>query len=469
MKLDLTFPLVLTMAYATPARKSARGRVPNKKYSNEAIDILNNILNSDSDAAAEPPPNLDTSEDEDFQSDSIAEESEVEEDIATELDAGSDGSGIATPEEDFEDALSYADPHDLLDVGRDPDSLQGVFEHTGLAGSKRINRRRNPDSHLHSRGIPGSDKDSSKASHIRSLIGTDPRALQVFSLAREKWTQDATLPTRNPDRHNNGGMGYLFGNEIQIAEVTAKWRWYYQHGGKDAMSQIQRTRTLDTLNCLDYLPRSHSDHRFLMGPYGNQKICSLNVGEAALLEELWRPTALQTEADTVSGNQSVRKQGWMLNMGSKIRCLDWAPGHAGKTQYLAIAPTYRPPAKLRAPTAFDPSEKYPAAIQLWAFSSHGEPYPAESMNMDEPPQLVQVICSSWGSPRQFQWCPQPQELPNDETENNLCVGLLAGVWSDGYVRVLDIQLDRNTASSNVGGIISLPGAGITLNDFPSSL
>lgn len=457
------------MADATPARKSTRGRVPNKKYSNDALEILNDILNSGSDVEVDHPPKLDTSDDEDFRSDAIAEESEAEEDTATESEAGSDGSGIATPEEEFEDALSYADPDDVLDVSRDLKSLEGLFRYTGLAGSKRINRRRNPDSHLHSRGIPSSDKDGSKASHIRSLIGTEPKDLQNFSLAREKWTQDATLPTRKPDKHDRGGMGLPFGHEKQSEEFMARWDWYHQNNGKEAMSRLQRTRALDGLQAPDYLPGSRPNHSFLMGPYGNQTVRSLKVEEVASLEELWCPSAPETEEGSVPRNRMVKKKGWMLNVGSKIRCLGWALGHAGKAQYLAIAPTYNPPAKFRAPTAFDPSEPYPASIQLWAFSSFGEPYPAESMNLEEYPQLVQLVCTGWGAPRQFRWCPVSQAFPDQGVEGRVFVGLLAGVWSDGYVRVLDIQLDTKTSSSNVHGIIPLPMTLTALIILPSPL
>lgn len=438
---------ILAMADDIPARRSARGRVPNKKYSTEAIEILNDILNSGSDAEVEPPPEPDTSEDEDFRSDAVVEESEAAEDIASESDAGSDGSGIPTPVEEFEDALSYADPNDLHDLGAGPEPLENMFTHTGLGGSKRINRKRNPDSHLHFRGVPGTEKDNSKASHIKSLIGTDLAELQNFSLTRDRWTQDSTLPTRKSDTQDKGGMGFPFGLEKRNEEATAEWNWYHDRGGKEAMRRTQRTQGLDTLQIPEYLPRSHPDHSFLMGPYGSQKLCSLKDGEVASLEKLWCQTAPQGEEDSVQRNPRRRKKGWMLNIGSKIQCLEWAPGHVGKTQYLALAPTYNPPAKLRAPTAFEPSEPYPACIQLWAFSSFEEPYQTDSMNTDEPPQLVQLLCTNWGAPRQFRWCPVPRAFPNESQEEKIFVGLLAGVWSDGYVRVLDLQLEKNNNSS----------------------
>lgn len=443
------------MADATPARKSARGRVPNKKYSNEAIEILNNILSSDSDADVELPPKLDTSEDEDFRSDAILEESEADDDdIASGSDALSDGSGVATPEEDFEDALSYADPDDLLDIGAGPRPIEGLLRRSGLYGSTRIGRKKNPDTHLHFRGLPGAEKGSSKASHIKSLIGTDPKDLQNFSRAREKWTQDATLPTRKSDKYGRGGMGDPIGHEKEFEEAEAEWNWYLHHGGKQAMSRIQSLRVLEAPQFSNHIPRSHPEHNFLMGPYGNQKLCSLRVGEVASLDELWRPMVPPIDEDNGHRNYKAKK-GWMLNVGAKIRCLDWAPGHSGKTQYLALAPTCNPPSKFEAPTAFDPSERYPTCIQLWAFSAIGEPYPVESMNMSEPPQLVQVLCTNWGAPRQLRWCPAPRALPNESEEDKILVGLLAGIWSDGYVRVLDIQLDVNANASNTHGILSI--------------
>ena len=54
------------------------------------------------------------------------------------------------------------------------------------------------------------------------------------------------------------------------------------------------------------------------------------------------------------------------------------------------------------------------------------------------------LCPDWGDPRQLKFCSTPREERDGygEDGHRLRLALLAGVWADGFVRVLDLRVDR---------------------------
>ena len=442
------------MTTPTPTRRSARGRVPNKKYSIDAFEIaeISNLLSSDSEAEYQPLPKLDTSEDEDFQSDAAAaEESEGEDDLGGVSDNVSDGSAIETPEEEFEDALSYVSGDEQLNLGRESDLLKHSY--SGMKLSVQTNVKRNPPKNLHCRGMPGSEVSGSKETVIRLMAGTDPEDLIKFLRARDRWAHNATLPTSRAFRDAIGGMrrSYYTTDEQHYAEATAGWDWYYKKKGKEAMSRRQKMSTISPVEAFRYLPRSHAKHSFLMGPYGSQAMFRLALWEAAANEKLWSCNR-QQEYETAAKNKPRRpKTGCMLNAGAKVQCLDWAPNHPGDTQYLAISTTQDPPVSLKHHSAFEPSGPYPACIQLWEVNIRGNKDDPFNINGQEISKPILILCTDWGVPKCFRWCPAPRGVRDEGEEERIFVGLIAGIWSDGYVRVLDVQIEKEQFSYPIHG------------------
>ncbi|MCJ1371369.1 hypothetical protein MMC20_002584 [Loxospora ochrophaea] len=441
------------MATVLPTRKSLRTPKPNRKYANDAISILD-VLESDSDADVPVPRNDDNDEDENFTFDEVTHLPDVEDDehqiSANEESLGP--SSAATPAEEGEeddDALSSRDTQPIL-------RARGASERTTSPGTikiprpRRINKR--PDEGTHVRGLPDVARSMQSPHLWRYLVGTDPQDLIPFILSRDKWTITPTLPTKNTDENGRGGMGPLFSHseEQRGEEATTGWDWYYDRGGKNAMVSRERIETLslDEARMYQNAPQKAS-HSFLMGPYGQQQMYSLPVSQSMFIEEAWkRASPNGRPAQGVKADRGQRN-GWMLNIGSKIRCLDWAPNHNAETQYLAV--TSYPPVKLSGQressrsSAFAPSEPTPANIQIWAFAVDQTPGNEGRLHPTRKPTLKLVLCTRWGKIKRLKWCPVPRN-PRDG-DDHAFIGLLAGVWSDGCIRVLDVRMEEENNSS----------------------
>jgi transcription factor C subunit 6 len=75
----------------------------------------------------------------------------------------------------------------------------------------------------------------------------------------------------------------------------------------------------------------------------------------------------------------------------------------------------------------------PAAIQVWSVEATDVAGRKGWMRLGERPSLRLAICSDWGEVKEFKWCPVLKEIKGTS------LGLLAAVWGDGTVRVLDLM------------------------------
>ena len=405
-------------------RKSGRQRIPNKKYQDDALETLNNLLSSDSEEEAIIQQQaVDPGVDEDFQ-----EEAAIE--ISSDSDSGSssnvsDGSAIATPVEDYEDAHSYASSETDIPVrvsqNRYRPKSKNQWE-TRVAG-------------VRSRGITDNSFTSKRS---RPIIVTGPGKEHIAHLARsrDQWGDDMTLPRR-------ASMRYCFSHtkEKRQMEATSGWNWYYDHGGRTTFTKNQHLSALGEEEGAKYIiEASRAKYDVLLGPYGRQKLFSIPVLQSLDIDDSWSIAKDKDLANIPQIPQKKKRLGWMLHTGNRVRCLDWAANQNGDLQYLAIA-TKRdiPKEVLKEAPSFTPSPPIPSSIQIWQFSASPERAPkASSINMDCPPVLYQVLCTEWGDAKQVKWCPMPREFREAEAGERASIGLLAGVWDDGRARVLDV-------------------------------
>lgn len=77
------------------------------------------------------------------------------------------------------------------------------------------------------------------------------------------------------------------------------------------------------------------------------------------------------------------------------------------------------------------------------------------------PELRLVICTEWGDVKQLKWCPMPRIFRDEDSRGKVSLGLLAGIWTDGHVRILDVQFDKYGKSMTTCGKL------ITLNSVQS--
>lgn len=419
------------MAESKPVRKSGRQRIPNKKYTVDAFEGLD-ILNSDSEVDFEVIQQLeDSKNDDDFPEDNV-DGNEDEESLA---DDASDGSAILTPEEEYEGAHSYASSNP-----QEPD-LRGASK-----GHKRKPRdyNSNQDANVHSRGmLENPMRADYERSRFKLFSGSGLEDILHIVRSRDQWAADPTLPCRENMSHQVSHT-----DEKREMEATVGWDWYYDQGGRESFAEKQKIRKLSSEESFNYVPKpTHRSYSFLMGPYGKQKVFTLALSKTLDLEEAWYTASGSSEQNLEGFRSSKRRRlGWMLNVGTRVRCLDWAPNHCGDTQYLALAvakasTSARKATPIEAP-AFTPSCLAPSAVQIWAFDALDNPIVST-----RPPELQQVLCTEWGEITQLKWCPVPRTKRNEEAHGKISIGLLAGIWGDGRARVLDVQLEKEQGAN----------------------
>ncbi|KAI4150255.1 MAG: hypothetical protein LQ340_004198 [Diploschistes diacapsis] len=406
------------------------------------------------------PIEIDNAEDQDFQQDLVREEE--------------DGIDEVLEDEDFQQDLAQEENDKFNEVGDDENGKSGGKgpitddsdfdtpdedgQHkTPEPGSvdKRLKQKRPPpdEDEFHSRGIPASHGSISKYATTFDLAGNDPQDQESIIRERNNWIDYATLPPRVMTGEGNGGMDHplVFTQEMRDAESQSFKEWYLEQGGREEMSRAQNTISLSDDDARTYAQDVLPSHSVLIGPYGKQKLFDIVPSEPLSLREAWHATESQAEPSPDSRTTHQLRTGWLLNLGERIRWLDWAPHHSGAVQYLAVATASNPPPNHPKCTAFESVEPYKAIIYIWSFGTklvNG----VRIMNMDVKPRVVQVVCTEWGAVRRLQWCPAAGPGSVKGKENIESIGLLAGIWMDGWVRVLDIKVD-NTSKTRFGNLL----------------
>ena len=423
----------------TPSRRSGRQRVPNKKYSSNtiALEALNQALESDTDDDAHGQAlEVDPQDDEDFPADQATQISDSPDSLDSDASAKSDGSAIATPAEEHQE-------------GR----LHGSVKSDGPQLAKRVDRKPKArdqygprDAATRSRGIvDNSLKTDKKGNRLDLLSGPDRKDTAHIIRSRAQWGNDPTLPKRSHMRHP-----YSHTEGKRVMEATVGWDWYYEQGGLEDFSRTQQVHCLSVDESAKYLPMSlQAKHDFLMGPYGRQKLFSLSKLQSLNIDDAWNAAASEQNSDSPDGPRKRRRHGWMLNVGTRVRHLDWAANHEGDTQYLAIA-TKRaiPKQPSKYAPSFTPAPPAPSSVQIWAFAASPTTRVTESsMDLSRSPTLSLVLCTDWGDAKTLKWCPMPRTFKEQGIHGKKSLGLLASIWDDGCARVLDVHLDEDHSGS----------------------
>ena len=414
------------MNEALPSRRSGRQRVPNQKYTNDAFDGLE-IFSSESEQELAILEQLqDAEDDEDFPEDQIVDEPEDDDSL---VEDASDGSAILTPAEEYEDAQSYASTD-----GDDPISAESPRRKARHHATYR-------DPNVHSRGLPENPfRQDGQRSRLKLFAGEGEEDILHVIKSRDQWATDPTLPRRSALCQSVSN-----GEANSQVEATVGWDWYYDHGGRERFAKQQGFRLITEDEAADYIPKSNRDgHTFLMGSYGKQRPFTLSCSQSIRLQAAW--SAASPGQETEQEKCQRTRDGWMLNIGARIRCLEWAPNHNGKTQYLAIAiaPFNDSISKepLKESPSYTPSSN-PSAIQIWAFAANEDPHTGSALTTNQPPELRLVIVSDWGDVKHIKWCPVPRAARNEDNKDttSLNIGLLAGIWGDGFARVYSSPYD----------------------------
>ncbi|KAH0552857.1 hypothetical protein GP486_006943 [Trichoglossum hirsutum] len=278
-----------------------------------------------------------------------------------------------------------------------------------------------------------------KRDRLASHFGRDTEDLIEAIRCRDKWCNHPTLPTRCADEQGNGGLAYSFfySPEQREEESTEGWRWYIENGGQDAFQKRQRTSNLTAGEGRLYLPRPEKEsHKILMGPKGAQKLMLLEAGKVANLRDAWS----EVRGDETPGSQ---REGWILNIAARVLCMDWLPNRPldGEDAARSTDKASRDTEAIAASRVFAPAPPEPACIQIWSFQVSVEP-DKQVLDSTTPPKLFLGICTDWGYVKQFKWCPTQRSEAAESTDGMTNFGLLAGIWGDGKLRVLDVWHDE---------------------------
>lgn len=455
-------------------RRSNRQSGPRTKYTNDPFELAGVSDESNAEeskpfrakgkgVAASPPS--DTASDKEFEVPG-GNDGNGQEDDSDEKDDDDDEEMIPDEEEDDDDEDNSFDQDAMSIDGEDARSGRGKkHQRKPLAArTQRVKQRsRGPvlpaSGDTHSRGIWNPTEHVGKVEHLRVTFGTDERDLLAAVHARDQWSggADSTYPTRSSLNRAQKASGYRYGltcgaePEDMKRESTRGWDWYYADDIGGRLRKRQRIEKISEDEARGrYMPHSKErDHTVLIGPVdGEQSEFQLPQHESLNFGQAWN-----------EGTGKKKRQGWIINMGQRVKNIAWAPNQPGLTQYLAIsAPIreeqkdpYRDSSSSGAP-AFTPSPPYPCALQLWMFKAGKEESFTKKLDMNFKPRLRLALCTDWGDLKKMAWCPMARDPRDEDEEDDLRnVGLLAGIWGDGCLRVIDIKLNRNPNQTEFRG------------------
>lgn len=463
------------------ARRSGRRAAAKRRYTEDAFEAAG--LDGDSSEPGTPSKAARAQVENEY--DISDDEFVLQEDDGKDMELPPDQGSFEIEEpEDLEEVESIPD-ESMGDLGDADSELDlALFDDSPNRREKRALPERNGPLGRrgpHYRGLWNPTDHLSKSLHQRLIFGSHPSDKLSFVYNRDRWSRatDVTLPSRKSlgmeYTMSSYGVGRTFGvdEESVTNESTKGWDWYYEEtvGG-----QFRKRQKLESVGADEgihtYFPKPrHTKHTVFLGPAQKQKGYELEQGASLNFGDAWdhiesrekesqkKPDDVGAEekegpvpqenvpTETESSNQKIR-EGWILNIGQKVNCLDWAPNQEGNTQYLAISTLAEQTVpsnedELEAAPAFSPSESSPASIQIWSFEARGNDDTLRGLDMSSAPVLRAVICTDWGEVRQFSWCPMPRAKRKEDADNIVNLGLLAGIWGDGNVRVLAIQLNKN--------------------------
>ncbi|KAG2412303.1 hypothetical protein HFD88_009860 [Aspergillus terreus] len=435
-------------------RRSNRGAVA--KYTDDPFEIAGVSEESDTEARAsgpkkKTPAHNDNSSDEEFEVPNTEEEADDDqEESSEEIIPENDDDNEPGSEED-EDAT----PRKLLVTAaarvRTPKKL--AADGTGAL----------KDNGPHSRGVWNPVDHLGKLITLQMSFSVDEKSLLSVLYARDRWAKglDSALPTRSSLNDDRAIPTYTYGPTFGVEpdelkrEQTHGWDWYYTDDVGGRFRKRQRLEPLEEKEARRvYLPRPRKEHTVFMGPTDSQKKFTLGQHDSINYGEAWKES--KSKSSATGTERTKQRQGWLLNLGQKVQCMGWAPNHSGITQYLALVTPiseeqkgeYSDPFSDAGAPAFRPSAPYPCALQLWSFKALRGNSLTKALDMDSPPQLRLGLCTSWGDLRRMAWCPISRASRDEDDEDSLkTIGLLAGIWGDGYLRVLDIKTNRDPKST----------------------
>lgn len=436
------------------SRRSTRRKQPLQKYQIdpfEGLDILDDGQDHGKQPISAPAPDYDSEEDDEFQIDANAVDEPAEDELSNADDMDVDEVDDSTATGD-----RVAQDDDATLVASDFEVAKGQSGKRRPYEGKVRRDTRIQDPRFQPRGLIEPITRGSKEMQKLFMFGPAPEDQAPAIQAHYKWGAEATLPTRKANSSGLGGFkhSYFVTDDQLKREAEDSWDWYELEGGKEAFQDLQEFSNLQESEAQAYMPPTSGEELgIVMGPYKKQRLFTVPVGSALDLNDPWKQPPPEHEPGTASPPLDARtaRNGWMLNLGQRIQCIEWIPNMPGKRQFLAVStmpspgvdvdPSAYPPSS--AP-AFSPQLPSKSSIQIWEFAVGTE----GTLDLAQAPKLRKVICTNWGDVRSLKWCPTPRKYDVSSDDLTLNLGMLCGLWGDGAVRVIDISIPVNPEAAS---------------------
>jgi transcription factor C subunit 6 len=417
------------MAPNTPVRRSGRARATPKKYVTDAFAELKDYIYDSTGVSSDSPH------------DSAPEGSDDEFDQAALAEAEQAEADDQADDRDHDDELdeSKSDEAGVAIEVEEPDDGETIIDATPSKPQRANNSKHRPLSalvlknDLHSIGIAGFHARLSREERVIAHVGTGEEDVIAHVKFRDQWLNAYYMPTRK-----NVGRSPFYPAERRYKEANDGFRWYYDLGGRELFRQRQ---IVDMQNEEHFHSKTKPKSSFIIGPIADPNFFQVDPLQSITLQEAFtKPQA---------GEAAKVRPGWILNVNGSVQCLEWAPNRNEASQYLIVS-MKRPQSESRKDVGkanqenhqspFQPMPKKRSCFHIWEFTEKGS-----TLDTSIPPRLRAVISYDWNDIRQLKWCPAPTRDEDEDTSDTIKLGLLAGVWLDGYVRILDITLP-NTSS-----------------------
>lgn len=382
-----------------------------------------------------------------------AQEEEAEDDFEDEEEENDENEDVEEDEEESDDSLvtpkrgargpkatPVKQPTTPL-VQRNKPSTEHVPSPIIFAKGSGIKVRNvDAENKLRTRGVPDFDKIGGHEPRLKNLFGPDGQHLRPVLASRDYWSSQETFPIKKPGRVDPGqtelgGLRRSFfekeGTREKESEVLKQW---YRHTGKMVFEASQATKELSKDEAKVYMRNDGPESlNVLTGPVDSPQVTALEKGTYMHVGQ--------------SFPDKDSRRGWLFNSGSRIQDAQWATKEDSRTQYVAVAVEQRPmdgnrpkPMEIPKAPAFSATVPFPASIQIWAFEATEE----GELDSSKEPRLELVVCANWGAPKQLRWCPVAAADTNadSDTETETHIGMLAVIWSDGRVRILNLCVPK---------------------------
>jgi transcription factor C subunit 6 len=425
-------------------RSTGRRTTVKKRYTLDPFEGIEELEDAVSDHLPVRRSRDSDSEDEFFiepEAEEAAEDDEDDDDAVSgaddEIEAESETASNAG-EQDLDDAMSIAGEDEDEDEESEEDD-----DGQRPAGGRTIPRKTRvpltgPEGLLFNRGLPDSvTRKSGKHDKRLFLFGSSIKEFAAIEKACMKWEGQDTLPVRRKPQEAAGSAfehSYWQGKSARKREEETSWNWYFDLGGKESLAKRQATGMLSNEEGQARTLSGHVPERsFLTGPLNTPKLSKLSVGASVSLRDLWHQQQSKDDKATPKNNTSAGRAGFVINIGTKVRCAEWAPNQPGSAQYLALSTLPERDIPKGVAPAFTPQPPHTAEVQIWKFTATSQ----GSIDSDIAPALKYVLCTEWGDVKDLKWCPAPYKASKTLTMRSL--GLLAGIWGDGGLRVIDLM------------------------------